>query len=204
MRANEFTAIVDEKIVLVPYRKEHVPRYHEWMQDEGLRQLTASEPLSLEEEYEMQEKWRLDEDKLTFIILARTSDGELATSDIPNLPMIGDVNIFFNGAPGDQDLESEAEIMIAEPGWRRKGLASRALQLMFSYATGSDSPSPLPVLRGSLVARIGDQNGASIALFQKLGFEIIKHVDVFRETEMRYTGRGVSSEWLVGERRHYG
>lgn len=171
--------------------------------------------------------------ELTFIILARTSDGELATSDIPNLPMIGDVNIFFNGAPGDQGLESEAEIMIAgelalwfpfnspacatskltkpmhgffrhsEPGWRRKGLAIRALQLMFSYATGSGSPSPLPVLRESLVARIGDQNGASIALFQKLGFEIIRHVDVFSETEMRYTGKGVSSEWLVGEQRHY-
>lgn len=51
--------------------------------------------------------------ELTFIILARTSDGELATSDIQSLPMIGDVNIFFNGTPGDKDLESEAEIMIA-------------------------------------------------------------------------------------------
>jgi len=51
--------------------------------------------------------------ELTFIILARTSGGELATSDIPNLPMIGDVNIFLNGTPGDQDFEAEAEIMIA-------------------------------------------------------------------------------------------
>ena len=51
--------------------------------------------------------------ELTFIILARTSDGELATKDIPTLPMVGDVNIFFNGAPGDLDFESEAEIMIA-------------------------------------------------------------------------------------------
>jgi hypothetical protein len=51
--------------------------------------------------------------ELTFIILARTSDGELATSDIPTLPMIGDVNIFLNGTPGDQDFEAEAEIMIA-------------------------------------------------------------------------------------------
>jgi hypothetical protein len=51
--------------------------------------------------------------ELTFIILARTSEGELATDDIPTLPMIGDVNIFLKGTPGDLDFESEAEIMIA-------------------------------------------------------------------------------------------
>ena len=75
---------------------------------------------------------------------------------------------------------------------------------MFSYATASDSPAPLPVLKESLVARIGDRNTASIALFQKLGFEITKHVAVFEETELRYSGKGASSAWLSGERCHYG
>jgi len=75
---------------------------------------------------------------------------------------------------------------------------------MFSYATTSDSPLPLPVSKKSLVARIGDQNVASIALFQKLGFEITKHVAVFEETELRYAGKGASSVWLSGERRQYG
>jgi len=51
--------------------------------------------------------------ELTFIILARTSGGELTTNDIPTLSMVGDVNIFLNGTPGDQDFEAEAEIMIA-------------------------------------------------------------------------------------------
>ena len=94
--------------------------------------------------------------------------------------------------------------LYSEPAYRRRGFASRALQLMFSYATASDSQTPFPVSRESLVVRIGDKNTASIALFQKLGFEITKRVAVFEETELRYTGKGVPSGWLSGERRVYG
>jgi len=150
--------------------------------------------------------------------------------------MVGDVNIFLKGAPGDQEFEAEAEVMIAgeltvriisvpllpsstfrhvrtdddmrfpfssEPDYRRKGIASLALQLMFSYATTPDSKPPLPIAKGSLVVRVGDKNTASIALFRKLGFEITKRVAIFEETELRYTGKGVSSEWQIGERRPY-
>lgn len=46
-------------------------RYHEWMKSVELRTLTASEPLTLEEEYEMQKTWREDEDSVfySYIIL---------------------------------------------------------------------------------------------------------------------------------------
>lgn len=37
-------------------------RYHQWMMDPTLRELTASEPLSIEQEHEMQRKWYLDDD----------------------------------------------------------------------------------------------------------------------------------------------
>lgn len=80
-----------------------------------------------------------------------------------------------------------------EPAYRRKGLALTALQLMLSYATSPAPPfvlaathAPLPVPREKLVVRIGDKNEPSIRLFQKLGFAITKHVEVFEEIEMRY------------------
>lgn len=107
--------------------------------------------------------------------------------------------MFLNGAPEDEDeFTAEVEIMIAEPDYRRGGLALEALQLMLQYATenkflteGSSVPtvfptsSPLPVPPSSLVARIGDTNLPSIRLFEKLGFVITKRIEVFSEVEMK-------------------
>ncbi len=46
-------------------------RYHTWMENEEIRELTASLPLSIDEEYEMQQTWLNDKDKCTFIILSK-------------------------------------------------------------------------------------------------------------------------------------
>ena len=51
---------VGERAVLVPYLREHVPRYHEWMQDPALLEATASEPLSLAQEFDVHRSWTLD------------------------------------------------------------------------------------------------------------------------------------------------
>eukprot|EP00897_Mesotaenium_endlicherianum_P001424 jgi/Mesen1/1309/ME000013S00805 len=69
MRENENTCIVGNQVVLVPYKKEHVPTYHAWMQDAELLAATGSERLSEAEEYAMQLSWCLDPDKCTFIVL---------------------------------------------------------------------------------------------------------------------------------------
>ncbi|KAI0820611.1 acyl-CoA N-acyltransferase [Trametes gibbosa] len=202
MRANENTVIVHPDVILVPYRTEHVAKYHGWMTSAELRELTASEPLTLAEEYEMQRKWQTDDDKLTFIVLDGTlftsAEGTSVTAEsLCALPMIGDVNLFLKGAPDEADFEVEAEIMIAEPAYRRRGIAHTALQLMLSYATEPASPSPLPVMRERLVARIGDKNEPSIRLFEKLGFTLTKRVAVFEEVELRYTGAN-HAPWVSG------
>lgn len=54
MRLNEALTIANDRILLRPYRKWHVQRYSEWLDSEALREATASERLTLEEEYAMQ------------------------------------------------------------------------------------------------------------------------------------------------------
>ena len=71
MLENWTTSIRGSRVVLVPYRRDHVAKYHEWMQSAELQELTGSEPLSLEEEFRMQESWRTDQDKCTFIVLSK-------------------------------------------------------------------------------------------------------------------------------------
>ena len=67
---------------------------------------------------------------------------------------------------------------------------------MLSYVTGSPAlfaslllipnlPLPLPIRPESLVVRIGQENGASIRLFGRLGFVETKGVNAFGEKEMR-------------------
>lgn len=50
-----------EKVLLVPYTKNLVPKYFEWMQDPYVREMTASDQLTLEEEYTNQISWKEDE-----------------------------------------------------------------------------------------------------------------------------------------------
>jgi len=189
------------------------------MEDETLRNLTASERLTLDEEYEMQKKWRVDEDKLTFIILYRWPSVEPLTDEyITKLPMVGDVNLFLKGIPprpgdthtcviprnaadeGGDEFEAELEIMIAEPAYRRQGLAYEAIQLMISFVTSpptmsispehmSSYPPQLPIPRSSLVVRISESNLSSIKLFERVGFKVVKRVEVFGEVEMRWVDR---------------
>ncbi|CEG70205.1 Putative Translation initiation factor 2C [Rhizopus microsporus] len=83
MKINENLILIGQLVALVPYKPEHVPKYHEWMKSPFLQEMTASEPLSLEEEYEMQQSWHQDDKKLTFIITALPTDSPVHLKDIP-------------------------------------------------------------------------------------------------------------------------
>jgi len=102
------------------------------MQDPFLLDVTASEPLSMDQEIEMQQEWRDDERKCTFIILARDIlgsediSGEMGEIDVPPIPseenstveneypclvketlhaMIGDINLFLSDEEEKIDQE---------------------------------------------------------------------------------------------------
>ena len=172
MKLNQNTMLVGKKVVLVPYTSEHVPRYHEWMKSEELRHLTASEQLTLQQEYEMQCSWCEDEDKCTFIVL----DAEKWQAQ-PRPPeescMVGDVNLFLT------DLEDptlgEIEVMIA--GVTKLGLTK-------------------------FEAKIGQENEPSIRMFQKLHFKQVAMSNVFQEVTLRLAVSEPERKWILEQTSH--
>ncbi|KAL2744128.1 N-acetyltransferase 9-like protein [Vespula maculifrons] len=203
MKKNKSTRIIGQNVILVPYKEKHVTRYHEWMKSPELQYLTASEPLTLAEEYEMQKDWLLDEKKCTFIILDKSifeSTGDEIAA------MIGDTNLFFN------DMEckytAEAEIMIAEKEYRHKRRGWEAILLMLRYEEISiilfysiyiTSLNKIVTFVGIDVLNIKRYrvkimivNEKSINMFRKLNFHEVERSEIFQEITME---NNINQEW---------
>ncbi|XP_067571864.1 alpha/beta-tubulin-N-acetyltransferase 9 isoform X3 [Pseudorca crassidens] len=199
MKLNQNILLLGKKVVLVPYTPEHVPRptlrpcrYHEWMKSEELRRLTASEPLTLEQEYVMQHSWQEDADKCTFIVLdAEKWQAQLGTSE--ESCMAGDVNLFLTDL-GDLTL-GEIEVMIAEPSCRGQGLGTEAVLMMMSYGV-----TKLGLTK--FEAKIGQGNEPSIRMFRKLHFEQVSVSSVFQEVTLRLTMSEPERQWLLEQTSH--
>ncbi|KAM5125435.1 alpha/beta-tubulin-N-acetyltransferase 9 [Mantella aurantiaca] len=174
MRINEDAVLRGQRVILVPYEPHHVVRYHEWMKSEELQKLTASEPLTLDQEYDMQSSWREDNDKCTFIILDALSWDKGSPED---QCMAGDVNLFMVD-PENPQL-AEIEVMIAEPACRGKGLGEESVRLMLSYAVSCLGISVFQ-------AKIGEENVRSVRLFSKLGFTEMSYSRVFQEVTLQW------------------
>jgi len=102
--------------------------------------------------------------------------------------MAGDVNVFLTPRYSDDEdappsTYAEMEVMIAEHTWRRRGLGREALQMLLHYITQMAGP-PFPLDPKRLFARISMENAPSIALFEQLGFQVVKENTVFEEVEM--------------------
>lgn len=205
-------AISTDQVVLVPYEEHHVPKYHEWMQDEELREATASEPLALDEEYAMQRSWRNDPDKLTFIACL---PGEI---DKPE-NMIGDVNLFLHidgedagddeiNAPDQGHIIGELEIMVARRDLHGRGYG-RAILLTFIWYILMQvhsilqefkdcAPGTVPLGLKALRVRIGAANGRSIKLFESLGFKKnAESPNYFEEWELQWQHGIVEREEIM-------
>lgn len=177
---NEDIIIISEKLALVPYCHHHVLAYHNWMTCPELLRLTASEPLTLDEEYEMQKTWANDPNKLTFILLdfekwdRQSSEccSEAQLNSVESDCIFGDVNLFLNG-----DV-AEISIMVALKSYRRKGNAVKVIRNLLPY-----SRSRLGLKR--VLAKIDIDNKASVRLFtDKLGFSETERSEVFNEVTL--------------------
>lgn len=126
------------------------------MEDDAIREATASDRLTLAEEYENQVSWRTSPDKLTFILCrAGPADRAAAVAGQDDAPerMVGDINLFLTpwddadvedetagaaggGAATSRGLEyvqAEVDVMIAGAADRGRGLGKAAVRTLLCF-----------------------------------------------------------------------
>lgn len=181
------------------------------MQDPLLQVATASEPLTLDEEYAMQSSWRTDADKLTFIVcnppLPLPQHVTARQEDAPH-DMIGDVNLFLTPDNGEveevgnedesQALIGEIEIMIADKKQQGRGLGREILLVFMWYIMHSRDSVLEEYCAGNgnakkrvhmkyLRVKIDKDNVRSVRLFQNAGFnKVNEEPNYFGELELRW------------------
>ncbi|XP_029132626.1 N-acetyltransferase 9 isoform X2 [Labrus bergylta] len=158
------------------------------MKSPELQQLTASEPLTLEQEYDMARSWREDNDKCTFIILDKQLWADSSVEE--EKCMVGDVNLFLTD-PSDP-TSAELEIMIAEPSYRGKGIGKEVTRMMMCYGVTKLGLKKYQV-------KIGLDNEISIAMFKRLHFQEVSVCKVFKEVTLEMTVDESVRTRLLGE-----
>ncbi|KAL7893779.1 tRNA synthetases class I (M) domain-containing protein [Trichoderma sp. TUCIM 5745] len=180
----------------------------------AIQEATASEPMTLEEEYENQQSWRTSHDKLTFIICEalsgeqRSDDARVVTAKVDDSSdnMKGDVNFFLYLDDDDEDgaeqregsqigLRGEIDVMIAGQQHRGKGTGEAAVRTMLAYIRKNLTGILQEYAQGEnldkdkirlvgLMAKIKEDNTGSRGLFKKLGFRQEGEANYFGEVKM--------------------
>ena len=151
----------------------------------------------------MQQSWRQDADKLTFIsCLPLQEPGQPLTAGQHDAPdrMLGDVNLFLTTSESDSgiDIIGEVELMIARDKDQGKGSGKSSLVAFLTYIVHhesdilqeycakatmhSEEPNSISYLR----VKIGESNSRSIHLFESFGFKKVgESPNYFGEFELR-------------------
>lgn len=152
------------------------------MQGKELQELTASEPLTEKEEYEMQKSWLADDEKCTFIVLDKELYEKTGNDEVSS--MIGDTNLYLNDY--EEGIQAEIGIMIAEPSARRKRMGWEAMLMHFKYGIEELNIN-------KYVAKISIKNERSIEMFKKMKFEVESESEIFREITL---SKNVTEDWI--------
>jgi RimJ/RimL family protein N-acetyltransferase len=161
------------------------------MKDPDLLEATASEPLSFEEEMEMQQSWRVDPKKCTFIVHSTEAcqvDESVSEFSVREHlgGMVGDVNLFLSDVDEEEEnsntseqprLQAEIDIMIAAHASRKQGLGRAATCSMLLYGA-----TMLGIHR--FFCKINEDNKGSIKLFESIGFVQCDYAACFKQVEL--------------------
>lgn len=120
---------------------------------------------------------------VSFILTARdpSYDGEEDLADASPLASI--LNPPSEPSEPSAIVAVEVTVMIADRSMRRKGLAAEAVLLGSRFIVGDER------FEGAreFVAKIVGSNAPSLALFQRIGYKIVKEVKVFDEIHLLRT-----------------
>ncbi|KAH0475353.1 MAG: uncharacterized protein KVP18_004432 [Porospora cf. gigantea A] len=178
-----------KKVHLVPFESWMVPRYRQWMDDVEIRRLTSTDDSFADNKAieAMRIRWNSEPALFNFIIVAREAlppglDAQVAAGvanyhepdfqalvrTLPIEALVGDIGLFYIEEGG------EISFMIAERGWRRRGLGADAVHALQSL--------PLPTDR--LIAKVSVDNAPALGLFTRLGYQVDRKDDVLEEVHL--------------------
>ncbi|CAD6202470.1 unnamed protein product [Miscanthus lutarioriparius] len=205
--------VLGERALMVPYMRQHVPRYHDWMQDPALLEATASEPLSLSQEFEDMTVFISfgpnDNNMMLSYTCLLAVDG-FARSSIMPMSFMTSISPRFEAGTRDSGWAAIRRLLVgmnafgcsgsgtasSGDGTFRRIFAIAEIEIMIaehkSRGKGIGQEAILLMMAFAVEkygihtfrAKISESNTASLKLFRKLGFKDASYSAVFKEVTL--------------------